>query len=108
MSMIGSVDGASPVIHPDAWVAPGAVVVGQLTLGRGTSVWYGSVLRGDADEIIVGADCNIQDLCCLHTDEGAPAVLACIRVTISTTRAFPCCNSARAAAASGGRRSLTG
>ena len=47
-----------------------------MTLGRGTSVWYGSVLRGDADEIIVGADCNIQDLCCLHTDEGEPTVLA--------------------------------
>jgi len=76
MSMIGSVDGVSPVIHPDAWVAPGAVVVGQVTLGRGTSVWYGSVLRGDADEIIVGAGCNIQDLCCLHTDEGEPVVLA--------------------------------
>ena len=74
--MIGSVDGASPVLHPEAWVAPGAVVVGQVTLGRGTSVWYGSVLRGDADEIIVGADCNIQDLCCLHTDEGEPAVVA--------------------------------
>src|ERR1051326_6826036 len=71
MSMIGSVDGVSPVIHPEAWVAPGAVVVGQVTLGRGTSVWYGSVLRGDAGEIIVGAGCNLQALCCLPPDEGA-------------------------------------
>jgi carbonic anhydrase/acetyltransferase-like protein (isoleucine patch superfamily) len=51
------------------------VVVGRVTLGRGTSVWYGSVLRADDDEIIVGAECNIQDLCCLHVDEGEPVVL---------------------------------
>ncbi len=74
--MIGSVDGASPVIHPEAWVAPGAVVVGQVTLGRGTSVWYGSVLRADDDEIVVGPECNIQDQCCLHVDAGEPVILA--------------------------------
>jgi carbonic anhydrase/acetyltransferase-like protein (isoleucine patch superfamily) len=74
--MIGSVDGGSPVIGPGAWVAPGAVVVGRVTLGQGASVWYGSVLRADTEEILVGADSNIQDLCCLHVDEGEPAVLA--------------------------------
>jgi carbonic anhydrase/acetyltransferase-like protein (isoleucine patch superfamily) len=67
---------ADPSIHPEAWVAPGAVVVGRVTLGRAASVWYGSVLRADEDEIIVGAESNIQDLCCLHADPGEPVVLA--------------------------------
>jgi carbonic anhydrase/acetyltransferase-like protein (isoleucine patch superfamily) len=74
-TLIGSLGGEGPVIHPDAWVAPGAVVVGQVTLGPAASVWYGCVLRADVDEIVVGAECNIQDLCCLHVDAGEPAVL---------------------------------
>jgi carbonic anhydrase/acetyltransferase-like protein (isoleucine patch superfamily) len=64
-----------PDIHPEAWVAPGAVVVGRVTLGRAATVWYGSVLRGDDEEIVVGEECNVQDLCCLHADPGQPTVL---------------------------------
>ena len=76
-ALIGSLDGGSgvPVIDPQAWVAPGAVVVGRVTLGPGASVWYGSVLRADEDDIVVGPDCNIQDQCCLHVDPGEPVVL---------------------------------
>jgi carbonic anhydrase/acetyltransferase-like protein (isoleucine patch superfamily) len=73
--MIGSLGDRVPVIDPEAWVAPGAVVVGSVRLGRAASVWYGSVLRADEDEIVVGAECNIQDLCCLHVDAGQPVVL---------------------------------
>ncbi|MBO0824344.1 MAG: gamma carbonic anhydrase family protein [Actinobacteria bacterium] len=73
--LIGALGDHVPSVHPDAWVAPGAVVVGRVTLGRASSVWYGSVLRADDAEIVVGAECNIQDLCCLHVDEGEPAVL---------------------------------
>jgi carbonic anhydrase/acetyltransferase-like protein (isoleucine patch superfamily) len=73
--LTGSLDGRTPVIDPQAWVAPGAVVVGAVRLGPAASVWYGSVLRADEDEIIVGAECNIQDLCCLHVDPGEPVVL---------------------------------
>ena len=73
--LVGSLGPDGPSIHPEAWVAPGAVVVGRVTLGRASSVWYGSVLRADDDEIVVGAECNIQDLCCLHVDPGEPAVL---------------------------------
>ncbi|GAA2427274.1 gamma carbonic anhydrase family protein [Actinomadura vinacea] len=75
MSYVGSLGENGPRIHPEAWVAPGAVVVGRVTLGRASSVWYGSVLRGDDEEIIVGDECNIQDLSCLHADPGTPAVL---------------------------------
>lgn len=64
-----------PDIHPEAWVAPGAVVVGRVTLRRAASVWYGCVLRGEDEEIVVGEECNIQDLSCLHADPGEPAVL---------------------------------
>ncbi len=75
MAWLGSLDDAVPSVHPDAWIAPGAVVVGRVTLGRAASVWYGSVLRADDDEITVGPECNIQDLCCLHVDAGEPVVL---------------------------------
>jgi carbonic anhydrase/acetyltransferase-like protein (isoleucine patch superfamily) len=71
----GSLDGGGPAIHPGAWIAPGAVLVGRVTIGRSASVWYGAILRADDDEILVGPECNIQDLCCLHVDPGEPVVL---------------------------------
>ncbi len=73
--LAGSVGDRVPSVHPDAWIAPGAVVVGRVSLGRAASVWYGAVLRADEAEIDVGAQCNIQDLCCLHTDPGEPVIL---------------------------------
>ena len=74
-ALIGAVGDEVPAIHPQAWIAPGAVVVGAVRIGPASSVWYGSVLRADDDEISVGAECNIQDLCCIHVDPGEPAVL---------------------------------
>ncbi|MFC0037087.1 gamma carbonic anhydrase family protein [Actinomadura rayongensis] len=74
-SYVGSLDEHTPDIHPEAWIAPGAVVVGRVRLGRRANVWYGSVLRGDDEEIVVGDEVNIQDLSCLHADPGMPAVL---------------------------------
>lgn len=62
-------------IHPDAWVAPGAIVVGDVTLGEGTSVWFGCVLRGDLAPIRVGAQTNIQDLTVVHVDLDRPAII---------------------------------
>ncbi|MEY9214120.1 gamma carbonic anhydrase family protein [Thermobifida halotolerans] len=72
---IGSAAFGEPVIHPEAWIAPGAVVVGRVRIGARSSVWYGSVLRADTEDVVVGERCNIQDLCCLHADPGEPAVL---------------------------------
>jgi carbonic anhydrase/acetyltransferase-like protein (isoleucine patch superfamily) len=73
---IASLDGdAIPQIHSDAYVAPGATIVGRVRLGRAANVWYGAVLRGDNEFIEVAEECNIQDLCCLHTDPGLPTVL---------------------------------
>lgn len=75
MNLVGVLGNDEPKIDPDAWIAPGAVVVGKVTLGRDSSVWYGSVLRADDEEIIVGREVNIQDMCCLHSDPGEPAIL---------------------------------
>ncbi|WP_067475384.1 gamma carbonic anhydrase family protein [Actinomadura hibisca] len=75
MNYVGSLGTDEPDIHPEAWVAPGAVVVGKVTLGARANVWYGSVLRADDERVVVGEDCNIQDLCCMHSDPGMPAVL---------------------------------
>ncbi len=66
---------------PDAWIAPTATVVGHVELGRRASVWFGSVLRGDSDAILVGDETNVQDLCCLHADPGFPCILG-NRVTV--------------------------
>jgi carbonic anhydrase/acetyltransferase-like protein (isoleucine patch superfamily) len=81
LSLDGSDAKSGPVIGPGAWIAPGAVVVGRVTLGRASSVWYGAVLRADVDEIVVGAETNIQDLCCMHVDPGEPTVIE-DRVTV--------------------------
>ena len=75
MGLLGSLGGSAPSVDPSAWIAPGAVVVGRVTVGRAASIWYGTVVRADEDEVIIGPECNIQDLCCLHVDEGEPVVL---------------------------------
>ena len=64
-----------PAIDVDAWVAPGATVVGAVTIGPASSVWYAAVLRGDGNRIDVGARTNIQDGCVLHADPGVPLTL---------------------------------
>lgn len=73
--LLGEVDGRRPAVHATAWVAPGAVVVGDVRLGAEASVWYGAVLRGDAERIDVGEHTNVQDGCVLHADPGFPCVL---------------------------------
>jgi carbonic anhydrase/acetyltransferase-like protein (isoleucine patch superfamily) len=64
-----------PEIHPTAFVAPTAVVMGDVTLGADSSVWYTSVLRGDMAPITIGARSNIQDGTIVHVDEGFPCVI---------------------------------
>jgi carbonic anhydrase/acetyltransferase-like protein (isoleucine patch superfamily) len=75
VGLVGSLGSDVPSVDPTAWIAPGAVLVGRVTVGRAASIWYGTVVRADDDEIVVGPECNIQDLCCLHVDEGEPIVL---------------------------------
>lgn len=73
--MIYALDGIAPTIHPTAWIAPTAVVIGDVTLGAGVSVWFNAVLRGDNEPMMIGAGCNIQDGCVLHSDPGFPLTL---------------------------------
>lgn len=61
-----------PQIHPTAWVAENAVLIGRVTLGPGASVWYGSILRGDNEPIVIGANSNVQEATVMHTDPGYP------------------------------------
>jgi carbonic anhydrase/acetyltransferase-like protein (isoleucine patch superfamily) len=71
----------APDVHPTAWVADSAEVIGRVTLAENASVWYGAVLRGDNDHITIGANSNVQEGCVLHTDHGKPLVVG-ERVTI--------------------------
>ena len=64
-----------PTISPSAWIAPNATVLFDVTIGDHTSVWYNVVMRGDADRIVIGNECNIQDLSMVHVDTGVPCIL---------------------------------
>jgi carbonic anhydrase/acetyltransferase-like protein (isoleucine patch superfamily) len=63
------------LIHPSAFIAPGAVVLGDVTLGRDASIWYNCVVRGDMAPIRIGEETNIQDLTVVHVDEGVPCTV---------------------------------
>ena len=61
-----------PQIHDSAWVAPSAQVMGRVVLEQDSSVWFGAVLRGDNEPILIGQGSNIQDASVLHSDIGMP------------------------------------
>lgn len=58
-----------------AFIAPGAVVLGDVTLEADVSIWFNAVVRGDTDRIHIGAGSNVQDLCMLHADPGYPCII---------------------------------
>ena len=64
-----------PRLHPTAFVVPGATIVGDVTLSENASVWYGAVLRGDINRIVVGAQSNIQDCAVVHLSDDYPAII---------------------------------
>ena len=61
--------GVLPTVHPGAFVAQNAAIIGDVEIGAGSGVWYGCVLRGDVNEIRVGERTNIQDLTMIHCAE---------------------------------------
>lgn len=73
--IIVSINGKTPRIHETAFVAPGATIIGDVTIGAYSSVFYGCVLRGDINAIRVGERTNIQDNAVLHVDADAPCTL---------------------------------
>lgn len=75
MALIIPFNGFTPEIHPTAWVAPNATIVGNVRIGAGASIWFGAVLRSDNDLIEIGAGSNLQDNVVVHTDEGVPTII---------------------------------
>jgi carbonic anhydrase/acetyltransferase-like protein (isoleucine patch superfamily) len=64
-----------PQIAAEAFIAPTATIIGDVTIEPGASVWYGTVVRGDLAPITIGANTNIQDNCTIHTDVNKPAII---------------------------------
>ena len=73
--MIVSFKNKKPQIHPSVFIAPGAHVIGDVKIGKNSSVWFTAVLRGDISHIRVGENTNIQDGCVVHVDHGQPCIL---------------------------------
>src|SRR5690554_5365228 len=71
--LIIPINGNTPTIDETAWIAPNATLIGNVTLGSESSVFYGAVLRGDVDSITLGARSNLQDNVTVHCDSGIPA-----------------------------------
>ncbi len=71
--MIIAYKGKTPEIGKNVFIAPTAVVLGDVKIGDNASIWYGVVVRGDMAPITIGRDTNIQDNCTIHTDTGFPA-----------------------------------
>lgn len=66
----------APIVHASAFVAPDAVVIGDVEIGEGASIWFGCVLRGDVNSIRIGARTNVQDLTAIHvTSRTHPTVV---------------------------------
>lgn len=73
--MIISFNGKKPTISKDAFIAETAVIIGDVTIEEGASIWFGAVLRGDIASIVISANSNIQDNTVIHVDEGKPCFI---------------------------------
>lgn len=74
-ALVLAVNGVAPRIAPDVFLAPGAVVVGDVEIGPGSSVWFNAVIRGDVAPVRIGARTNIQDGAVIHLDSDAPCII---------------------------------
>ena len=73
--MIYALDGIQPTIAASAWVADSADLIGKVVVEADASIWFGAVIRGDNEEIRVGAGTNVQENAVLHTDMGYPLTI---------------------------------
>ena len=67
--------GVTPTIEENVFIAPGAMIIGNVTIREGASIWYNAVVRGDSAPIVIGRRTNIQDNCVLHVDADAPLTI---------------------------------
>lgn len=70
-----TLDGVSPRVHPSAFIAPNAAVIGNVEIGPESGVWFGCVIRGDTNVIRIGARTNIQDNTVIHVDDASPTTI---------------------------------
>ncbi len=75
MAYIIPFEDKEPQVAPDAFIAPTAVLIGDVIVEEGASVWFGAVLRGDFNRIVVGAGTSVQDNCVIHTNEELPTTI---------------------------------
>lgn len=68
-------DGRRPRVHPDAYIAPTAVLIGDVEVGAGASIWFGAVLRGDEAAIKIGDGANVQDNAVIHCARDLPTII---------------------------------
>ena len=98
---------ASPTIHPTAWVAPSADLIGDVHLAARASVWFGAVIRADNTPILLGEEANFQDGAIGHSDPGAPLTI-CARVTVGHQAILHGCTVGEEALIGMGARILNG
>lgn len=98
MARLISFDGRTPRVHPSAFIAPTAVLIGDVEVGAESSIWFGAVLRGDhpAHGIRVGRRTSIQDNCVLHVSAEGPTVVG-DDVTVGHGAVFESCEIRRGA-----------
>jgi carbonic anhydrase/acetyltransferase-like protein (isoleucine patch superfamily) len=84
-------EGKSPKIAPDAWIAPSAAVIGDVTIGAQSGIWFQCVLRGDTNFIRIGARANIQDGTIIHVNAGREATIIGDDVTVGHSALIHAC-----------------
>jgi carbonic anhydrase/acetyltransferase-like protein (isoleucine patch superfamily) len=75
MATVIELDGKTPRVAEDAFVAPTAVLIGDVTVHAGASIWFGAVLRGDNSAIVIGTGSNVQDNCVIHCADELPTIV---------------------------------
>ena len=80
-----------PTIAPDVWVAPNATVIGDVHIGAGSSIWFACTVRGDVNEIRIGADTNIQDGTVIHVSKDGQGTYIGDGVTIGHSAVIHAC-----------------
>jgi carbonic anhydrase/acetyltransferase-like protein (isoleucine patch superfamily) len=75
MATLIEYEGKTPQVAGDAFLAPTAVLIGDVTVSAGASIWFGAVLRGDNSRIVIGKGSNVQDNCVIHCADGLPTLV---------------------------------
>src|SRR3954464_9263587 len=75
MATLLELDGVAPTIGADVWLAPTAVLVGDVRVGHRANIWFGAVLRGDSSHIEIGAGSSVQDNPVVHCPEALPTII---------------------------------